>query len=417
MWGKLKELKIIRKYDYEKLLISCWVMLLAIWLYVVFSGNYLTIVVNNPHVLRFCSIIDKNVILNTLIRLVMYYLNWVFVIYAILQEKLLKYKPLQISLLIFIFWFIKTLLINFEFVNYLDFVFFGVLAFLIKRKWYRALIGALLVFIFTFVSNFIKNVFIPNIDFVNVPSLIAMVTFIDIYLMSLIYYLTEMYRKENNYGKLVHFLQIKEKMENYFLGVGKSISSCFRRNSVSISEVKSKLYDFYCGLVFTIVTYLSLLIIGIIFNRWLEMSVSVAFFHIFRGDDEETYHAKHDIKCWLVSMFNFCVIMKLTLPLYISYIVSIALSMALCFIMRIVYLFTNKNMRKRDKLIKIIGKENIDNEEYICKLCNQLGFKDKYGETIYLYLHNTIEETASILEIDNSTITRRLIEFLNRHSL
>ena len=415
-------MNIIRKNDFEKLILSCWMMLFAIWIYVAISGNYLTIIVENPTIIKICDFIDNNFILNNLVRFIMYYLNWIFVVYAILRERLFKYKPILISLSIFAVWLVKTIFINIEIFNYTDAVMFIALAIVCKRKWYRSLIGAVLTFVFAFVSSFIKQVFIPNVDFSTFPILIALCLYIDIYLMSFIYYLHIIYRKENEHGKFLYLVQIKQKVENYFSSIGNSFISIFRRNR-SVASIRSKAYELYCGVIFTLLTYLSLLIIGIIFDRWIEMTVSAVFFHIFRGKDEETYHAKTDLKCWCVSMLSFIVIMKLTLPIYISYIVSILLSFILCMIMRFVYFVRKlvdkfkitKQKDKRNTIIELVGKDNLT-EEYIENLCSQYGLTTKYSETVYLYINNTLEETADLLGIDCRTVSRRLNTFMEKCS-
>lgn len=415
-------MNIIRKNDFEKLILSCWMMLFAIWIYVAISGNYLTIIVENPTIIKICDFIDNNFILNNLVRFIMYYLNWIFVVYAILRERLFKYKPILISLSIFAVWLVKTIFINIEIFNYTDAVMFIALAIVCKRKWYRSLIGAALTFVFAFVSSFIKQVFIPNVDFSTFPILIALCLYIDIYLMSFIYYLHIIYRKENEHGKFLYLVQIKQKVENYFSSIGNSISSFISRNR-NVASIRSKAYELYCGVIFTLLTYLSLLIIGIIFDRWIEMTVSAVFFHIFRGKDEETYHAKIDLMCWCVSVFSFCVIMRLTLPIYISYIVSILLSFILCMIMRFVYFVRKlvdkfkitKQKDKRNTIIELVGKDNLT-EEYIENLCSQYGLTTKYSETVYLYINNTLEETADLLGIDCRTVSRRLNTFMEKCS-
>lgn len=415
-------MNIIRKNDFEKLIISCWMMLFAIWGYVAISGNYFEIVVANPTIIKICDFIDNNFILNNLVRFIMYYLNWIFVVYAILRERLFKYKPILISLSIFAVWLVKTIFINIEIFNYTDAIMFIALAIVCKRKWYRSLIGAVLTFVFAFVSSFIKQVFIPNVDFNTLPILIALVFSIDIYLLTFIYYICVLYRKEKNYGQLFNLVQIKQKVENYFISIGNSFISIFRRNR-NVTIIRSKAYELYCGVIFTLLTYLSLLIIGIIFDRWIEMTVSAVFFHIFRGKDEETYHAKTDLICWCVSVFSFCVIMRLTLPIYISYIVSILLSFILCMIMRFVYFVRKlvdkfkitKQKDKRNTIIELVGKDNIT-EEYIENLCSQYGLTTKYSETVYLYINNTLEETADLLGIDCRTVSRRLNTFIEKCS-
>lgn len=410
----------IRKYDYEKLIFTCWLVLFILWVYVALSGNYFEIIITNPTLIKICDFIDGTWILNKLARFIMYYFNWIFVIHAIFKEKLFKYKPIRITIMIFFFWLIKNSFEHIPIVNYIDFVYFGIIAILCRSKWYRAVIGCGLVFLFGLVSSFIKGIFIPNVDFDTFPILIAMCLYIDVYLMSAIYYLTIMYRKENNYGKLFHLFQITKEVESYFSNIGNSIANFFRRNR-SVASIKSNAYNLYCGIIFTGITYLSLLIIGIIFNRWIEITVSAICFHIFRGTDTKTYHAKNDIRCWYVSMLSFSIIMKLTLPIYISYIVSIALPFVLCMIMRLTYYLmnviniANKKRDKKKLVIDIVGEHNI-NEEYIKNLCLSMGLAIKYANTVYLYLTIGAKEAAINLDVDDKTITRRINTFIEKGS-
>ena len=415
-------MNIIRKNDFEKLILSCWMMLFAIWIYVAISGNYLTIIVENPTIIKICDFIDNSWLLTKLCKFTTYYLNWIFVIYAVLEKKLFKEKPIIISLLIFSFWFVKNTFEYIHIVNYIDLFLFVILGILCKKKWYRSLIAGILTFVFAFISTMVKQFYIPNINFDEVPSLIAMCLYMDVYLLTYIYYLYSLYRKESNHGKLVYLVQIKQKVENRFRSIGNSVSSFISRNR-NVTSIRSKAYELYCGVIFTLLTYLSLLIIGIIFDRWIEMTVSAVFFHIFSGKDEETYHAKTDLICWCVSVFSFCVIMRLTLPIYISYIVSILLSFILCMIMRFVYFVRKlvdkfkitKQKDKRNTIIELVGKDNLT-EEYIENLCSQYGLTTKYSETVYLYINNTLEETADLLGIDCRTVSRRLNTFIEKCS-
>lgn len=416
MIEKLYKIKLLKKNDLLRLLLCCIFMLFALFVYVLISGNKLEIVVNNYYLNKICGFIDDNLLLTNTVRLTMYYFQWIFVIHAIYHQKFFKTKFLENSIMIICFWIIKTCFMSFPFYNYLDFIFFGLIAFKCKKKWYRAIIGCALVFVFMFISSFIKGISMPNTNFDELPSLIVLTFSIDIYLMCYIYYLCEIYRKENNDGKLAYIFQIFKKVENYFCNFSKSISSGTSNDSSIISKIKEKLYNKYCFFIFFVITYSSLLIIGIIFNRWIEMTLTIVFFHIFRGREEDTFHGKNDIQCWIVSIINFTVVTKLTLPIHISYIVSIGLSFVLCLVMRLIYKLTKgSKYNKREKIIDIIGQDNV-NEEFIEQLCISQGLKPKYSETIYLYLTNTIEETASILEVDVTTISRRIDKFLKKCS-
>lgn len=63
-------------------------------------------------------------------------------------------------------------------------------------------------------------------------------------------------------------------------------------------------------------------------------------------------------------------------------------------------------------MLKVL--DNHIDEDYIEEFCIKNGMTCKMSETIYLYLNNTLEETASILGVDMSTISRRIKDFLLR---
>lgn len=65
---------------------------------------------------------------------------------------------------------------------------------------------------------------------------------------------------------------------------------------------------------------------------------------------------------------------------------------------------------KRKEIIKILGVDRLD-EESIHKYCVSKGLP-KISETIYLFLNNTLEETSEILQVDMSTLSRRINKFI-----
>lgn len=69
-----------------------------------------------------------------------------------------------------------------------------------------------------------------------------------------------------------------------------------------------------------------------------------------------------------------------------------------------------KKNTNRQTIINILGEDNLD-EESIESYCIKIG-KPRLSETIYLFLNNTLEETAEILDVDLSTITRRINNFI-----
>lgn len=69
-----------------------------------------------------------------------------------------------------------------------------------------------------------------------------------------------------------------------------------------------------------------------------------------------------------------------------------------------------KSNDNRKKLIKILG-DNLS-QDNIHKICVKLA-KPKISKTIFLYLNKTVEETAFELNITESTVIRRVNNFIN----
>lgn len=70
-----------------------------------------------------------------------------------------------------------------------------------------------------------------------------------------------------------------------------------------------------------------------------------------------------------------------------------------------------QNQSKKDKIIAILKGKVL--EEEIEDFCIKIGLP-KLSETIYLFLNNTLDETANILDVENSTITRRINRFIEK---
>ena len=404
----IKLSSLIKDSDYDKLTFLSWATLITLWIYVFFSGDYITATVTHPKLLEVCTFIANSVILSSLTRLSIYYFSTIIVTYAVLQEKLFTHKPILLSLLISSFWVIKTIFIHIPIMNYFDLLYFVVLAILCKQKWYRALIGCVLSLLFMVLSSIVKGFCLPTLDTSIIPTIIVFILSIDVYLMCFIYYFKSLKRKDGSNGQHISILQTKQKVENYFRYLGRSISNLFRRNHISTSEIKSKIYDYVCGVIFFCITYFSLLIVGILFDRSIEMSLSVVYFHIFRGNEKDTYHCETDIKCWCLSMCNFLITQKLGLPIHISFLTTILFAFILCMIMRLLYKINEKQtMSKKKRILAIV--EN--NETKIEKFCKKLGIPE-VSETVYFFLNNTVEETADWLGISTSTVKRRINKFI-----
>ncbi len=156
--------------------------------------------------------------------------------------------------------------------------------------------------------------------------------------------------------------------------------------------------------------------VGWFFGHLLEMFIIVPCFFYFRSKFEKQYHAKDGWWCTLYTMIIFTII-SLTSPeisLSIIMIVCFTYFVNLCsFYVRdyldIKYPKRKKKNSNRQTIISILGDDL--SEEYIESFCTKIG-RPKLSETIFLFLNNTLEETANILEVDARTITRRINTFI-----
>ncbi len=72
--------------------------------------------------------------------------------------------------------------------------------------------------------------------------------------------------------------------------------------------------------------------------------------------------------------------------------------------------FVKKKLR--EQIIEILGDRL--SEEEIEKLCLQHGMNSKIAETVYLYLDNSKDEVADMLDIQATTVIRRLKKFIEK---
>lgn len=164
-----------------------------------------------------------------------------------------------------------------------------------------------------------------------------------------------------------------------------------------------------------------------------EMLVIYICFFYFRNKFEKQYHALTTWGCTFLTFIIFYFVSLVTPNRTISILLVILFTYN---INTISYFYRdyldikeyrdnqlNKNKKYYDKItnkkkknvnrqiiIEILGNDNLD-EESIEKYCVSKGIP-KLSETIYLFLNNTLEETADILDVDNSTITRRIKKFI-----
>lgn len=179
-------------------------------------------------------------------------------------------------------------------------------------------------------------------------------------------------------------------------------------------KLKMKMYGYsFLG----ILTLLSILLFAFLNDKIFEIATTIIFFFIFRKRFEKQYHAKSLINCSIISLIVFIVLTFITIKKSISILAIVILTYyvnTLSFYVRdyldIKYPRKKKKNTNRQAIINILGEDNLD-EESIEAYCVKIG-KPRLSETIYLFLNNTLEETAEILDVDLSTITRRINNFI-----
>lgn len=393
---------------YKALITSCWVMLFACWLFTIITSKYIPIWCENEKFIEVCSFIDNNIVLDLITRFLMYYFNWLFIIYAVLRKPI-KHKLWLWSLIIFGFWLLKTIFIEIPIINYLDFAMLIPLIIAQPKKWYRAIIGIALFFVFSLLCVQIKiGVLTPDV-YMYLPTALTIIYSIDIYIICILYYGYEM-KGANNNGQQISILQIGKTLENcnsYFRDCISRISnSCRNWRSIRAKDF----YFFYCSVIFFIITYGTILIFALLFERPIEISICVIFFHIFRTFDKKTYHASNDLMCWMVSCISFSVITLLSLPLTQSILVCICMS----------YILTKIMFLIRDYIDIKTDNKNIENLQQlkdmsIDELLEMFSEYDPcYIKAFYDYIHKDKYTTSDAIAMKHHISRATLFRTINR---
>ena len=156
---------------------------------------------------------------------------------------------------------------------------------------------------------------------------------------------------------------------------------------------------------------------GWYYNKLLNVLIIVPFFFIFRKCYTKVYHAPSYMHCTIYTICIFIAVLFICLNQHISILFSILL----CYIMNLisyhlrVYIdlkkeynkLTSPNKSKREIILQYVK----NNEEAIEELCSKF-VENNLAETVYLYLNNTIEDTADILNISTRTVNRRIDTFI-----
>jgi hypothetical protein len=182
----------------RRVIVISWATLALCFVVKIFGGNFFEIMCDNPNYKALCEYADTHFWLKYLIAIISSCICQTFYTLAILRkykfnilQSIILYPSIMISCwvklkgysigLFFDFWLTLILPIIFLGRNY--------------KKYISAFVGMVLILAFQIVSLFVKNIGLVN---VADSYFIGLIYSIDIYLMSILYYLYRNYKKENN---------------------------------------------------------------------------------------------------------------------------------------------------------------------------------------------------------------------------
>lgn len=176
--------------------------------------------------------------------------------------------------------------------------------------------------------------------------------------------------------------------------------------------------------IFVIVTqglqFLAVYSVACFNQRAIEFLFIFFSFQINRKIFGKSYHADQLSKCTLFTLVIFYFLTSGVFKLNVSLFMAPLFGVYLSYVLNIVQeLIDNQRVPKpfikkklRDQVIDILG-DNLD-EEYITNYCLHLGLNTKIAETVFLYLDNSKDDVADILDIQGTTVIRRVKKFIEK---
>lgn len=174
--------------------------------------------------------------------------------------------------------------------------------------------------------------------------------------------------------------------------------------------------------IFIIVTqglqFLAVYSIAWLNNRTIEFLFIFMSFQINRKIFGKSYHADKLSKCTLMTLVIFYFLTRGVAPLNVSLFITPLFGVYLSYILNLLQeLIDNQivpkpfiNKKLREQLLDILGEDT--SEENINKICFNNGIHSKIAETVFLYLTNSKDEVADILDIQGTTVIRRIKKFI-----
>lgn len=160
--------------------------------------------------------------------------------------------------------------------------------------------------------------------------------------------------------------------------------------------------------------------IAMLNSRPIEFFIIFLSFQINRMVFGKSYHADQLSKCTLLTLVIFYFLIRGSIPLDISLFITPLFGVYLSYILnQIQELIDNQAVPKpfvkkklREQVIDILGDKL--SEEEISDFCITKGINQKVAETVFLYLTNSKDEVADILDIEGTTVIRRVKRFIEK---
>lgn len=164
------------------------------------------------------------------------------------------------------------------------------------------------------------------------------------------------------------------------------------------------------------------LVLGIAYlNNSIVEFVAIFFsFQFNRMLFGKSYHADKISKCTLLTLVIFYFLIKGVLGVNISIFVAPLFGVYLSYLLSLAQdLIDNQKKsipfykkRLREQILEILG-DRLD-EEDIEEYCTTIGVNPKVSETVFLYLSNSKDDVSNILDINGTTVIRRLKHFIDK---
>ena len=176
--------------------------------------------------------------------------------------------------------------------------------------------------------------------------------------------------------------------------------------------------------IFVIVTqllqFLAVYSIAFLNQHVIEFLFIFFSFQLNRAIFGKSYHADKLSKCTLLTLVIFYFLVRGVLPLDTSLFIAPLFGVYLSYVLNCTQeIMDNQKVPKpfvkkklREQILEILDGHITEDEVY--DFCTQRGIHLKVAETVFLYLDNSKDDVADILEIEGTTVIRRLKKFIEK---